>query len=227
MAPDTYSAPHTSGTIHRPIEPNILYVGTPVALISTLNEDGTPNLAPISSVWALGMLIVLGFGATGQTARNIRERPELVVNLPSADQWVQVERLAPLTGRRPVPEGKPPGCRFEADKFGAAGLTPQTSEVVAPPRVAECPLQLEARARQVREDDSGAYAVVDADVVRVHAEESLVVPGTHHIDPSRWHPLIYSFRHYFGLGAQLGHSRRSQTPERAGTDPGSAGRTRG
>ncbi|TDQ47220.1 flavin reductase family protein [Actinorugispora endophytica] len=205
---------------HRRIEPRILYFGTPVVLVSTLNEDGTPNLAPISSAWALGFLLVMGLGATGQTARNLAARPELVVNLPAADQWRQVERLAPLTGRHPVPEGKPPGCRFEADKFGAAGLSPQPSELVGPPRVAECPLQLEARASQVRFDDSDVYAVVEADVLRVHAEESLVVPGTQHIDPARWNPLVYSFRHYFGLGPQRGHSYRSETPDRP--DPASA-----
>jgi hypothetical protein len=27
-----------------------------------------------------------------------------------------------------------------------------------------------------------------------------------------WSPLIYNFRHYYGLGAELGHSFRSQTP---------------
>jgi hypothetical protein len=42
------------------IEPKILYFGTPVALISSLNEDGTTNLAPMSSFWALGWTLVLG-----------------------------------------------------------------------------------------------------------------------------------------------------------------------
>jgi Conserved protein/domain typically associated with flavoprotein oxygenases, DIM6/NTAB family len=36
------------------IEPKILYFGTPVTLVSSLNEDGATNLAPISSFWALG-----------------------------------------------------------------------------------------------------------------------------------------------------------------------------
>ena len=37
--------------MHQTIEPAILYFGTPVVLISTLNEDGSPNLAPMSSAW--------------------------------------------------------------------------------------------------------------------------------------------------------------------------------
>jgi len=35
--------------MHKTIEPTILYFGTPVALISTLNEDGSPDLAPMPS----------------------------------------------------------------------------------------------------------------------------------------------------------------------------------
>ena len=29
--------------MHRPIDPAILYFGTPVVLVSTLNPDGSPN----------------------------------------------------------------------------------------------------------------------------------------------------------------------------------------
>lgn len=46
-------------TPHVVAEPHILYLGTPVALVSTVNEDGTHNLAPISSVFWLGWRGVL------------------------------------------------------------------------------------------------------------------------------------------------------------------------
>ena len=46
--------------MHRVIEPNILYFGTPVILISSLNEDGTPNLALMSSGWWLDQSCMLG-----------------------------------------------------------------------------------------------------------------------------------------------------------------------
>ncbi|QIS14574.1 hypothetical protein F5544_33695 [Nocardia arthritidis] len=95
---------------HLAVEPKILYFGTPVAFISTENEDGSFNLAPMSSAWALGQVVVLGLGAQGQTAHNLRTRPELVINLPSAALWPAVERLAPLTGRYPVPPTKDADC---------------------------------------------------------------------------------------------------------------------
>ena len=197
---------------HTAIEPSILYFGTPVVLLTTENDDGSFNLAPISSAWALGRTVVLGLGHEGQTARNLGDRPDVVISLPTPAQWPAVERLAPLTGRNPVPSAKAASFRFEPDKFTAAGLRAEASHEVRPPRVAECPIQLEARAEQVRQDVSGAFVIVEAVVRKVHADRRIVVPGTDHVDPVAWSPLIYNFRHYFGLGPELGHSYRTLTP---------------
>lgn len=201
-----------TGVEHVAIAPSILYFGTPVVLLSTENEDGSANLAPMSSAWALGQVIVLGLGRDGHTGHNLAARPDLVINLPMPEQWQAVERLAPLTGRDPVPGSKRQTHRFEAAKFEAAGLTPQRSDLVRPPRVAECPIQLEARAAQIQPDTTGDFLIIEAHVLKVHADPDLVVDGTQHIDPARWSPLIYNFRHYFGLGPELGHTYRSQTP---------------
>lgn len=214
-------APAARTASHVTITPAILYFGTPVVLLSTQNENGSFNLAPISSAWALGQMIVLGLSGEGQTARNISGRHDLVVNVPAPAQWHAVERLAPLTGRSPVPRSKRGAFRFEPDKFTAAGLRPEPSELVQPPRVAECPLQMEARAVDVRPGATGEFLIVQAQVLTVHADPRIVVPGSQHIDPARWSPLIYSFRHYFGLGAELGYSFRSQTP-RTPSRPGQA-----
>ncbi|MFF9587600.1 flavin reductase family protein [Streptomyces achromogenes] len=200
---------------HRVVRPSILYFGTPVVLLTTENDDGTFNLAPISSAWALGQHIVLGLGSESQTARNLAARPELVINVASPELWEQVERLAPLTGADPVPESKRAVYRYEPDKFAAAGLTPAASHLVKPPRVAECALQLEARTRALTPGGAGLFFSVECEVLRVHAEERIVVPGTHHIDPTLWSPLIYNFRHYHGLAPEVGHGFRSETADTA------------
>jgi flavin reductase (DIM6/NTAB) family NADH-FMN oxidoreductase RutF len=204
------SAPY--GRDMQTITPKILYFGTPVVLLTTQNEDGTANLAPMSSAWALGQTVVLGVGVEGQTALNIRKRSDITISLPGPELWPQVERLAPLTGRHPVPESKRGTFRYVADKFAEVGLTAEPSELVRPPRVAECPLQLEAIAVRVQPDAADAFLIIEATVLRVHAVSRLVIPDTDHVDPSEWSPLIYNFRHYFGLGAELGHSFRSETP---------------
>jgi flavin reductase (DIM6/NTAB) family NADH-FMN oxidoreductase RutF len=130
--------------MHKTIDPTILYFGTPVALISTLNPDGSPNLAPMSSAWWLGWSCMLGLGQMGQTSDNLIRTRECVINLPSEDLVRLVDRLALTTAKNPVPERKRQwGYRYEADKFGIAGFTSEESESVAPPRVRECPVHME------------------------------------------------------------------------------------
>ncbi len=196
---------------HEVVHPRVLYVGTPVYLVSTENDDGTFNLAPASSHFALGQILVLGLETDGQSAANLMERPELTVNFPSGALWEQVEKLAQVTGRNPVPAAKAERYQFEPRKFEYVGLTPQDSELVRPPRVLECDLQFEARARRITPGMDGDYQMVEADVLRVHAAPHLLVPGTEHIDPRRWEPLIYAFRHYFDKGAERGWRSDSST----------------
>jgi flavin reductase (DIM6/NTAB) family NADH-FMN oxidoreductase RutF len=193
------------------ITPKILYFGTPVVLLSTENDDASPNLAPISSAWALGQTVVLGLGADAHTAYNLRSRPGLVINVPGPGLWAAVERIAAMTGASPVPERKRSIYSYEPDKFAKAGLTPVPSLRVRPPRVAQCPIQLEARVAHMALDADGEFFIAQATVVAVHADPDIVVPRTSYIDPGRWSPLIYNFRHYFGLGEQLGNNFRSET----------------
>jgi flavin reductase (DIM6/NTAB) family NADH-FMN oxidoreductase RutF len=107
----------------------MLYFGTPVALISSLNEDGATNLAPMSSFRALGWTLALGVLDETKTAKNLARHPECVVNIPSPELWKNVEELAPLTGNNPIPETKAKQFHFELDKFKSAGLTPLASDL--------------------------------------------------------------------------------------------------
>lgn len=85
--------------MHVSIEPAILYFGTPVVLISTLNEDGSSNLAPMSSAFWLGWRCMLGLATHSKTSQNLRRTGECVLNLPSDAMVSAVDRLA----ARPVP----------------------------------------------------------------------------------------------------------------------------
>jgi flavin reductase (DIM6/NTAB) family NADH-FMN oxidoreductase RutF len=198
------------------IQPSILYFGTPVALITTLNEDGTANISAMSSAWALGDRVILGLGADGQCARNLVRERECVINLPDGSLWRHVERIAPTTGREDMPEYKGEmGYRFEADKFALGGFSRITSEVVKPPRIAECPLQLEARVLETHQPtvldgaDPG-FMILETQVLQVHAHANIVIPETNHVDTSRWNPLLYVFRHYFSNASDLGQNFRSE-----------------
>ncbi len=184
--------------------PSVLYVGTPAYLIGTVNPDSTPNLAPASSYWALGQLLCLGIEADGQTALNLAARSGITVNFPSPPLWQSLVRLSSLTGRNPVPEAKAGRYRYEPDKFRAARLTAQPSELVAAPRVRECLLQFEAYVRRITPGVDPGYLLVEAEVLRVHADSSILLAGTDQIDPAAWHPLVYAFRHFYDRGTEVG-----------------------
>lgn len=200
----------------RTIEPKILYFGTPVALISSLNEDGSTNLAPMSSFWALGWTLMLGLLDETKTAENFERHPECVVNLPSPDMWREVEKLAPLTGKNPVPEIKQKQFRYEPHKFEVAGLTPLASEAVQPMRAQECPVHMEARVRKLHRLEGekltqlGGAVAAEVEILKVHVASDFVIDD-HYVDPSKWSPLIYNFRHYFRLGeSELGKTFRAE-----------------
>lgn len=199
---------NTSDT-HRVIDPSVLYLGTPVYLVGTRNPDGSTNLAPASSHFALGRMIVLGLEEGGQSIDNVRRHAEITVNFPSASQWQHVERLAGVTGKDPVPEEKRDAYAFEPAKFQRAGLTPITADLVGVARVAEAPIQLEARVLRVTPGVAGIYGIVEAEVVRVHAQHEITVDGTNHIDPEAWHPLLYAYRHFYDRGAEVGWTRKT------------------
>ncbi len=129
-------------------------------------------------------------GPTVQTSENLIRTRECVINLPSEDQVAQVDRLALTTGRDPVPEMKRSwGYRHEPDKFGLTGFTPIESVMVGPPRIQECPIQMEGIVHEV-----GSFG-----------------KNGRHIDPVKWRPLIMSFCRFFGLAAELQPSRLAES----------------
>jgi flavin reductase (DIM6/NTAB) family NADH-FMN oxidoreductase RutF len=212
--------PHATAS-HVTIDPAILYFGTPVVLVSSTNADGSPNLAPMSSAWWLGRSCMLGFGARSLTPANILRTGECVLNLPSVRQVAAVNRLARTTGSEPVPPHKlAMGYRHVRDKFATAGLSALPSDIVQPPRVAECPVHLEATIEGTHalaasdEQRRGNLVAIEVRIIRVHIDAAIRMSGfAHRIDPRKWRPLIMSFGEFFGLGDVIHHSTLAEIPE--------------
>jgi flavin reductase (DIM6/NTAB) family NADH-FMN oxidoreductase RutF len=194
------------------ISPEILYFGTPVAVISTLNPDGTTNLAAMSSFWALGDRFVLGLTRFGQTWQNLERTPECVLNMPSPREWEYIERLGHTTGRSELTDyHRGAGIIYVEDKFAVSGFRSMPSERVAPRRVAECPVQIEARVLAMHPaTDDAPFAYVEVQKLLVHAQRRVLNPPGTRFDIESWSPLFYMFRHYYGKGAHLGRSFRAR-----------------
>lgn len=206
--------------MHVVSKPNILYFGTPVALLSTLNVDGTANLAPMSSTIFVSWRCVLGLQANSKTVENLRRTGEMVINMAAVHQVSAVDKLARTTGTEVVPADKlARGFRYEKHKFAVAGLTPVASETIAPPRVLECPIQLEARLVAERPLDEGGplegfLTTFEMRVHRIHVDQSILMDGhVDRIDPDKWRPLLFNFQQFYGLGGKAHHSTLGEIAE--------------
>ncbi|SDT28910.1 flavin reductase family protein [Actinoplanes derwentensis] len=189
----------------------VLYFGTPVVLVSTLNEDRTANLAPMSSAWWIGQTAMAGMGDRSRTGANLLRERECVLNLAPSSLAGAVDRIAMTTGRPDVPEAKAAqGYRHVADKFALGGLTGQRSDLVGPPRVAECPIQIEGRVVGTHRLAGAGATAYEIEVVRTHVDDALLVPGTAYVDPLRWDPLIMKFCEFFGGGSNVHPSRLAE-----------------
>jgi flavin reductase (DIM6/NTAB) family NADH-FMN oxidoreductase RutF len=102
-----------------------------VVLVTTLNPDGTSNIAPKSWLAMMAFdppILALGCNLQHHTAQNILRERQFVVNVPGAELAEKVWRCQDLVHPRPVE---------------AAGFTPLPAKAVAPPRVEECKAHLE------------------------------------------------------------------------------------
>jgi flavin reductase (DIM6/NTAB) family NADH-FMN oxidoreductase RutF len=102
------------------------------------------------------------------------------------------------------------GYLHVADKFSYAGLHALPSELVAPARVEECAVQLEARVDRIGDfgKSEDHLVAVEATIIRSHIDEALLDEGNRfHVDSRRWKPLIMSFCDFYGLGGNLHDSR--------------------
>ena len=181
--------------------PSMFYYGFPVVLLTTTDKDGNADVTPISSTFTLGANAVIALVKLNKAYHNVMEVPEVVFNLPTAAMWEKVEAIAPYTAQNPVPPQKMGKYTYTDDKFSIGGFTQLPSEKVRPPRIAECPIQAEAKVKNVNDRD--AYVLVELEFVQVHAEDHLVMEGNK-INPLEWEPLIYNFKHYYGLGEHKG-----------------------
>jgi flavin reductase (DIM6/NTAB) family NADH-FMN oxidoreductase RutF len=102
-----------------------------VVLVTTLNEDGTSNVAPKSWISMMAFdppILALGCNKKHWTARNILARKEYVVNVPGDDLVDTVWRMVDLPHPRPIE---------------ATGLTAVAAANIGPPRIEECKAHLE------------------------------------------------------------------------------------
>jgi flavin reductase (DIM6/NTAB) family NADH-FMN oxidoreductase RutF len=161
-------------------------VPRPIAWVSTISEDGVPNLAPFSFFTAVcsnppTVVFCPGVRATDgdqkDTLHNIRATGEYVINFVTE----------PLAAQMNITATELPAT---INEFERAGLTPVPSVLIRPPRVAESPIHFECRLREliVISDEPGGGNLVIGTVVHMHYDEAVYLAGNQ-VDIQAYQPI--------------------------------------
>lgn len=154
----------------------------PICFASTVDKNGLPNLSPFSFFNVFGSnpstLIFspsrkVRDSTVKHTLENIYETMEVVINVVNY-AMVQQASLS--------------SCEFPkgVDEFEKAGFTKKASVKIKPWRVAESPVQMECRVRQIIETGTGGGAgnLVICEVLAMHINDA-VFDDQQRIDPNK------------------------------------------
>lgn len=152
-------------------------VPRPIALVSTIGENGVYNVAPLSSISIASVKPpLLSFslstrrrkdGEKKDTLRNIEFRKEFVVNVPV------VESMAEAMNRSAAEYPD------HVSEFQETGLTAVMAERVYAPMVAESPVSFECRLVQILEfgEHPSVSSLVIGEVVMAHIKDEFYANG--------------------------------------------------
>jgi len=95
------------------------------------------------------------------------------------------------------------GCRSgrKYNKWKEMNLTPLSAKVVKAPIIAESPVNIECKVKEVLE--LGVHHMFIAEVVNISVDDAYL-DETGAFSFAKANPLVYSHGHYFGLGEKIG-----------------------
>ncbi len=169
---------------------NMLYP-LPVVMVSCRGKDGTDDI--ITVAWAGTIcsdppMLSVSVRKERFSHHLISETGEFAVNLVTEDLVRATDFCGVKSGR-------------DTDKFAEMNLTKGEAQVISAPLIAESPVSLECRVKEVRE--LGSHDMFVAEVVSVTADDAYM-DETGRFDLSLARPVVYSHGTYYCLGKALG-----------------------
>ena len=172
-------------------KPGNMVYPLPAVLVSVADKNGKDNLitvAWVGTVCTNPPMVSISVRPERYSYQMLRESGEFVINLTT-------EALAFATDYCGVRSGR------DVDKFQVTGLTREKADFVKAPMVAESPVSIECRVKEVLE--LGSHHMFLADVLAVHAEEAYI-DEKNKFQLNQAKPLVYSHGEYLGVGKKLG-----------------------
>lgn len=169
---------------------NMLYP-LPVVMISVADKEGRSNI--ITVAWAGTVctnppMVSISVRPERYSYSILKETGEFVINLTTKDLVYATDYCGVKSGR-------------DVDKFKEMKLTPVQGQFVKAPMIAESPVCLECKVKEVI--PLGSHDMFLAEVVAVHADDKYMdEKGKFHLEKAE--PIVYSHGAYLATGETLG-----------------------
>ncbi|MCI9676789.1 MAG: flavin reductase family protein [Lachnospiraceae bacterium] len=169
---------------------NMLYP-LPVVMVSMADRDGKFNIITIAwagTVCTNPPMVSISVRPERYSYPILKETGEFVINLTTRELAYATDFCGVRSGR-------------EVDKFRTLRLTPLEADQVRAPLIAESPVNIECRVRQIL--PLGSHHMFLADVAAVHADEKYMdEKRKFHLEKAE--PIVYSHGAYLCCGQQVG-----------------------
>ena len=169
---------------------NMLYP-LPAVLVTVADKQGKSNVFTVAwagTVCTNPPMVSISVRKERFSHAMLLETGEFVINLTT-------EKLVYATDYCGVTSGR------DVDKFAKCHLTKEAADEVSAPLIAESPVNIECKVREIKE--LGSHHMFLADVVAVHADEKYMdETGRFCLDQAE--PIAYSHGTYYSLGEKLG-----------------------
>lgn len=173
-------------------KPGNMLAPVPVVLVSCGDAPENYNILTIAwagTVCSTPPMVSISVRKERHSHGIISRTGEFVVNLTT-------EALARATDWCGVKSGR------EVDKWKEMGLTPSESYTVKAPGIAESPVAIECKVRQVLE--LGSHDMFLAEVTGVRVDDKYIDPATGAFELEKAGPICYSHGKYYSVGRLLG-----------------------
>jgi flavin reductase (DIM6/NTAB) family NADH-FMN oxidoreductase RutF len=173
-------------------KPGNMVYPLPAALISCGDIDGKMNLLTISWLGTLCSdppMCYISVRPERYSHELIKQSGEFVINLTTLG-------IAKVTDWCGVKSGR------NYNKFKECGLTPAAATIVKCPIVAEAPISIECKVKEIK--SLGSHDMFIADVVNIIADDRYIDPETGAFGLAASGLIAYSHGTYYSLGKRIG-----------------------
>lgn len=169
---------------------NMLYP-IPAVMVSCADKEGKPNIITIAwtgTICSDPAMVSVSIRKERFSYDIIKGSKEFTINLVTKDLVKAADYCGVKSGR-------------EVDKFKKMHLTPLKGKVINAPSIAESPVNIECRVKNIL--PLGSHDLFLAEVVSVAVDKKYMdAKGRFHLNKTGL--VVYSHGEYFGLGEMLG-----------------------